>query len=530
MKANSALLCISRYFLTVNLFLLAAAARAAVTDAQIANLTSRSFDFFLRSDGQAVTPVLEIFLTANGSTTADAVIAEFQPLFTGATAGDDYARRQANRTARAALTTNGSTLFRASNCEADTTYYVRARFGGVTVWPTNNTLLAVHTLPAAEWNGGARQCLVGLGRDGTGYVGTLTAAGAAAPLLSVAGDRAATNSTLFFNLTDCMGTNGLPLALAEGAPLTLTLYSKLGSESTSTILAAAPPAPDTLVASADAFQKNLLSLMVASAAGVCSPNPGEHLLFDGSMVTCRLEQTLITQVSTQFVGYGWIGSGNVPVNGRTASCTFAMSSDSSLRWLWRTNYWLEVIADHGTIDLSSGWYRSGSRLGASVTPNAEWLFSQWSGLATGTTPAVSLVLGAPGQLRASFAPVLVPGGGGMPEWWLTQAGLAGANRNSNADPDHDGMNNQQEWMADTSPTNKTSDLRITALAKNGGLLHLTWRGGRESRQIVEVLDGSLVGGEWHPIATNLPPTETVGTCAVQIENRPTLFFRIKAER
>jgi hypothetical protein len=118
----------------------------------------------------------------------------------------------------------------------------------------------------------------------------------------------------------------------------------------------------------------------------------------------------------------------------------------------------------------------------------------------------------------------------MPEWWLTQAGLTGTARAPAADPDKAGMSNRLEWLADTSPTNRASDLRITDLAKAGSLFHLTWRGGREARQVVEMLEGDLSNGIWRPVATNLPPTDTVGTCAIQIEGRPKLFFRIKAER
>ena len=516
--------------LITGLCLFAEPSWGAVTDARVANLTSRSFDLFLRSEEPAVNPTLEVFTTPDGATASAATITELQPLFTGSTSGDDYVRRQANRATRAALTANGNTLFRVTNCDTNTSYYVRARFDNVVVWPTNGTLQAVQTLPAREWNGGARQYLVNLGRSNAGSVGLLNTPGAAAPILSVAGDRAATNTTLFFNLPDCMGTNGLPLSLAEGDLFSLTVYGKLGADAPATTLAAAAPAAATLVASADAMQKNILSLLVASAANACSPKPGEHLLFDGSMVTCRLEQTVITQVSTQFVGFGWAGSGNVPANGRTTSFTFAMTSDSSVDWRWRTNFWVEVVSDHGSVDLPSGWYRSGSALNATVSPNAEWLFSQWSGLASGTDPVASLVVGTPGQVRAEYAPVLVPGGNGMPEWWLTQAGLAGANRDPNADPDHDGMSNAKEWMADTSPTNKSSSLKITGLSRTGGLFHLTWRGGREARQVVEATEGDLSKGDWHPIATNLPPTETIGSYAIQFEGKPTLFFRIRAER
>lgn len=118
----------------------------------------------------------------------------------------------------------------------------------------------------------------------------------------------------------------------------------------------------------------------------------------------------------------------------------------------------------------------------------------------------------------------------MPEWWLTQAGLLGADREVNADPDRDGMSNKDEWMADTSPTNAASDFRITSVSRTGGVLHLTWRGGREAMQVVEMLDGDLAGGGWRPVSTNLPPTDTVGSCAFHLEGQPSLFFRIKAER
>lgn len=509
---------------------LAAVAVFAETTGRIANLTSRSFDVFVRSDTPADSPSVEVFTTAEGTAEAD-VITEFQPLFTGATSGDDYVRRQANRVTRSALTANGNTLFRVTDCEADTAYYVRIRFGGEVVWPADGNFQTVQTLPAAEWNGGARQYLVNLGRDGTGWTGTLSTDSNAAPVLAVVGDCAATNNALFFNLTDLMATNGLPLDIAEETPLTLTLYGKLATAPATTVLAGAPPAADTLVASADAIQKNLLSFMVATAEGLCSPLPGEHLLFDGSLVTCRVDQAVITQLSTQIVAYGWAGSGSLPAEGQSTSFTFAINASSSIEWLWQTNFWLEVAtADHGTINPTSGWYLAGSTLAPTATPDADWLFDQWSGLASGTNPVVSVVFNQPGQLTASFAPLLVPGGDGMPAWWLTAAGLTGDDRDPNADPDHDGAVNKAEWMADTSPTNSESSLRIISLAKNEASFHLTWRGGREARQIVEVLEGSLSTGVWQPVATNLPPTETIGTCAIQLEGRPALFFRIKAER
>jgi hypothetical protein len=163
MNSCSAHFAVSALVVTACLGLPPSSAQAAVAEAQIVNLTSRSFDVFLRTDAPADNPALEVFLNADGSTPAAAAVTELQPLFTGSTTGDDYARRQANRITRASLSNNGNTLFRVSNCETGTAYYVRVRFGAAVAWPTNSTLCVVRTLPAAEWNGGALQYLVNLG-------------------------------------------------------------------------------------------------------------------------------------------------------------------------------------------------------------------------------------------------------------------------------------------------------------------------------------------------------------------------------
>ena len=483
--------------------------QAGVTDARIVNLSPRSFDVFLRTDPPLADLTLEVFGTPDGGVPASNVVTETQALFTGTTGGTDYERRLANRVLCAALTAQGNTVFRVSGCDAQSTYYLRVSHAGAPLWPTNATLDAVRTLPVVEWNGGARQLLVDIGRDGAGWVGLLSAPGAVSPLLAVAGDGVATNSTLFFNLTDFMDAGGTPVTLLPGDALALSVFGPPGTSGIATSLPVETPVPTTLVASADEIQKSIYRLIVSAALGLSSPAQGQYLLFDESMVTCRLEQTFLSQSNTQYVAYGWSGSGSVPVNGRATSFKFSLSSDSSLDWLWRTNFWLEVEADHGAVDLSSGWYRSGTILQADAIPDAEWAFSRWVGMAAGTDGAVSFMMTAPGTLKAEFSPLLVAGGEGMPEWWLTQAGLLGADREANADPDRDGMSNKDEWMADTSPTNTASDLRITALSQTGGFLHLTWRGGREATQVVEMLDGDLSGGGWRPVATNLPPTDTV---------------------
>lgn len=514
-----------------SILLCAALCRAATGgEVVVANIASRGFDLLLRTPAPPAASQLALFLDAGGTQPAAALTVERQPLFTGATEGDDYARRCADRLTRQAMTDAGNTLFRVANADPDTPYFARLSFDGAD-WPETG-LHEIRTLPSGAWRTTTHQILVDIHRPGNGWVATLAVPGAASPLLAVCGDGAPTNSCLFFNLADLADSGGAPLTPEENAPMTLSLYGNAGSPATQRTLAYAPPsASAAAVASLSTEVAPLLRLLIASAVqSAAEPAAGENFFFSGHTVTCRLAQTVVTQIDTQFVAYGWSGSGNVPVSGRTTSFTFALTADSTLAWSWRTNFWLEVVADHGSVDLASGWYRSGASLAAAALPAAEWYFSRWSGLGQGTEPLTAFTVTSPGQLRAEFEPVLVPGGGGMPEWWLTQAGLTGAARDPDADPDKDGMSNRLEWLADTSPTNRASDLRITDLAKAGSLFHLTWRGGREARQVVEMLEGDLSNGIWRPVATNLPPTDTVGTCAIQIEGRPKLFFRIKAER
>lgn len=71
----------------------------------------------------------------------------------------------------------------------------------------------------------------------------------------------------------------------------------------------------------------------------------------------------------------------------------------------------------------------------------------------------------PGALDANGLPIA---------WELQNFGQTGVD--PNADPDHDGMSNQQEYLAGTDPNDASSDLKITAyaFASGGTSAALTW--------------------------------------------------------
>jgi hypothetical protein len=81
----------------------------------------------------------------------------------------------------------------------------------------------------------------------------------------------------------------------------------------------------------------------------------------------------------------------------------------------------------------------------------------------GTTPSVSLNMNivSPPDSNAN----------GLPDWWENKFGLA----DPNADPDGDGRNNYDEFVANSNPTNGASVLRISSMVRAAnGHVTLTW--------------------------------------------------------
>ncbi|HLX95173.1 MAG TPA: hypothetical protein VKU37_05460 [Verrucomicrobiae bacterium] len=80
-------------------------------------------------------------------------------------------------------------------------------------------------------------------------------------------------------------------------------------------------------------------------------------------------------------------------------------------------------------------------------------------------------------------------GDGIPNWWKQQYGFDPLDPTvAGADPDHDGMNNLQEYLAGTNPTNAASRLAITSLVFTNSNVRVNW---------------SAVGGRSYVVQTNV---------------------------
>jgi len=110
--------------------------------------------------------------------------------------------------------------------------------------------------------------------------------------------------------------------------------------------------------------------------------------------------------------------------------------------------------------------------------------------------------------------------------WLQQYGLPADGSADFADPDHDGMNNWQEWICGTDPTNALSALRLLTPLKAGTNVTLTWQSVAGVNYFLE-RGTNLARPAFTPLATSIPgqPGTTTFTDANAIDAGP-FFYRV----
>jgi hypothetical protein len=121
---------------------------------------------------------------------------------------------------------------------------------------------------------------------------------------------------------------------------------------------------------------------------------------------------------------------------------------------------------------------------------------------------------------------------GLPIAWLL-ANFGTTNINANADPDHDGFSNLQEYLAGTDPNNASSVLRITAesFASGGTTANLTWNS-VPSRFYYLQKTPSLTTPAWQDSGLGLvsPSAGSTTTAGFTDTNAAARFYRVQAVR
>ncbi len=187
----------------------------------------------------------------------------------------------------------------------------------------------------------------------------------------------------------------------------------------------------------------------------------------------------------------------------------------------------------GTVS-GGGTYAVGSNVLLSATASNGWAFTSWNGGAT-NNPWLVAVLSGGAAYTANFSRVDSVGDG-IPDWWRTQYfGGAGATTNgfscATSDPDSDGGNNLQEYLATTDPTNSASRLALLSVAIRTNDALTSWVGGTNAWQALQCNSTLAVTNAWFAIFTNPPPTPLTNYFLhVGAGAATNLFYRLKAWR
>lgn len=296
--------------------------------------------------------------------------------------------------------------------------------------------------------------------------------------------------------------------------LFLVSYSKLRLEGYNTfraysaLLDLAPPA-----------------LRVISPHGSGDPAVGTNYYVHGTPVSSCILDSPVTEGDTQWVCQAWTGTGSASGGNGTNTGVFALDVDSTVTWLWTTNYRLTVaIGGRGSANWTNGWVKYASNATVTAANGAHFYFNGWQGhVPAGSTNfnPLTVTMSVPRLAIANFAPYLATNR--VPHWWLAEHGLATNDAAALADDDNDFQKTWEEWIAFTDPTNRASSFMQLAGLGVGTSLVVTISGTLTDR-VYDVVSGTNLspGSTWTARGLNVPGTGSNLTFA--ISNAPPQAF------
>ena len=205
------------------------------------------------------------------------------------------------------------------------------------------------------------------------------------------------------------------------------------------------------------------SLTVSTPYGKANPPGGTNWFNYGSTNSAAITNSpVINGTTTQFICRGWTGTGSVPAGGTSTNTgSFTLTTNSTLIWLWTTNYWLDTaVTTGGRVNVSDGWKTNGAGIPITASPDAYYHFMGWSGDMITNNTQITVTMTGARSVTANFAQNITTNTS-TPEWWLAQYGLTNFSADAAADIDGDGLLTWQEYVAGTDPTNSVSSFRIT---------------------------------------------------------------------
>ena len=251
------------------------------------------------------------------------------------------------------------------------------------------------------------------------------------------------------------------------------------------------------------------ALRVVSPHGTGSPGVGTNYYVHGTPLSCAILDSPVTGGDTQWVCSGWAGTGSAPGGSGTNTGVFALDSDSTVTWLWTTNYRLSVaIGGRGSANWTNGWVKYASNVTVTAANGPHFYFNGWQGSVpagnTNNNP-LTVTMSVPRLAIANFAPYLATNR--VPHWWLAEHSLATNDTAAMADDDNDFQKTWEEWIAFTDPTNRESSFVLFTGMGVETTITVTISGTLTDR-VYDVLSGTNLNtaGTWTARGLNVPGT------------------------
>jgi len=196
-----------------------------------------------------------------------------------------------------------------------------------------------------------------------------------------------------------------------------------------------------------------------------SPDYGSHLFAAGNINSLWAPAYSNITAGMRVANAGWIGSGDVPSSGVGNEVHVMFSQDSSISWVWITQYALTHTSTIAGIINSTTWW-SDWVPASTITAATEvtWLgtnvgFAGWTvdgqrqpdNTSVAANPATTIFMYGPRTAVGVYIPTSLDGNtNGLPDWW--EQFFFGTNSAATSDDiDEDGFTNQKEYADRTNP-------------------------------------------------------------------------------
>ena len=252
------------------------------------------------------------------------------------------------------------------------------------------------------------------------------------------------------------------------------------------------------------------TVTVHSERGQSSPTAGVHPMAHGTVVAPEMLETQIVEGLTRYIE---------PIY--SASAPLTLVRDLDIDWRWTTQHWVEVEAgSNGNVNLETGWFDAGP-LTLTATPDTHFRFVQWSDGDSSATRQVQV--DAPTSLQAEFEVKRTPAG--VPHPWLAGHSVTISDE---ADDDEDGVNNADEWQADTDPSDADNFPRITYCGFEGPNEVLEWPSRPGILYRIEVADD--LSGPYRPLVIDHKATPPLNRLSIEATSSVGRYFRLISQR